>query len=53
MEKIALVTGSTNNIGKSIAETLAIRGYHVKVTSRHEEEAKSCTLYTTHRRPTR
>ncbi len=41
MEKIALVTGSTNNIGKSIAETLAIRGYHVIVTSRHEEEAKS------------
>jgi NAD(P)-dependent dehydrogenase (short-subunit alcohol dehydrogenase family) len=41
MKKTALVTGSTNNIGKSIAETLAIRGYHVIVTSRHEEEAKS------------
>jgi 3-oxoacyl-[acyl-carrier protein] reductase len=40
MEKIALVTGSTNNIGKSIAETLANRGYHVIITSRHEEEAK-------------
>jgi glucose 1-dehydrogenase len=40
MENIALVTGSTNNIGKSIAETLAHRGYYVIVTSRHEEEAK-------------
>jgi NAD(P)-dependent dehydrogenase (short-subunit alcohol dehydrogenase family) len=41
MKKTALVTGSTNNIGKSIAEALAIRGYHVKVKSRNEEEAKS------------
>jgi short-subunit dehydrogenase len=40
MKKTALVKGSTNNIGKSIAETLAIQGYHAIVTSRHEEEAK-------------
>jgi len=41
MEKIALVTGSTNNIGKAIAEVLAGQGFHVIVTSRHGEEAKS------------
>ncbi|HTY61345.1 MAG TPA: SDR family oxidoreductase [Acidobacteriota bacterium] len=40
MEKIALVTGSTNNIGKSIAETLAGRDFHVIITSRHEDEAR-------------
>ena len=40
MEKVALVTGSTNNIGKSIAEALANRDFHVIVTSRHEEEAR-------------
>jgi 3-oxoacyl-[acyl-carrier protein] reductase len=40
MEKIALVTGSTNNIGKAIAEVLAGQGFHVIVTSRHGEEAK-------------
>jgi NAD(P)-dependent dehydrogenase (short-subunit alcohol dehydrogenase family) len=41
MEKIALVTGSTNNIGKSVAEALARQDYHVIVTSRNEEEAKT------------
>jgi NAD(P)-dependent dehydrogenase (short-subunit alcohol dehydrogenase family) len=41
MEKVALVTGSTNNIGKSIAEALAKQQYHVVVTSRNEEEAKT------------
>ncbi|HME42834.1 MAG TPA: SDR family oxidoreductase [Syntrophorhabdales bacterium] len=41
MEKIALVTGSTNNIGKAIAEVLAIQGFHVIVTSRDAEEAKT------------
>jgi 3-oxoacyl-[acyl-carrier protein] reductase len=41
MEKTALVTGSTNNIGKAIAEVLARQEYHVIVTSRHEEEAKA------------
>jgi len=41
MEKVALVTGSTNNIGKAIAETLAGQGFHVIVTSRHGEEARA------------
>jgi len=41
MENIALVTGSTNNIGKAIAEMLAGHGYHVIVTSRNGEEAKA------------
>ena len=40
MEKIALVTGSTNNVGKGIAETLSREGYTVIITSRHGEEAK-------------
>ncbi len=40
MEKVALVTGSTNNVGKSIAETLSRDGYTVIVTSRHGNEAK-------------
>ncbi len=40
MNKVALVTGSTNNIGKAIAETLARRGFHVVITSRNEEEAR-------------
>ncbi len=41
MEKVALVTGSTNNIGKAIAEALAREGFLVIVTSRHGEEAKA------------
>jgi NAD(P)-dependent dehydrogenase (short-subunit alcohol dehydrogenase family) len=41
MEKVALVTGSTSNIGKAIAETLAENGFHVIVTSRHEAEARA------------
>ena len=40
MERIALVTGSTNNIGKAIAEVLSREGYHVIITSRNEGEAK-------------
>jgi NAD(P)-dependent dehydrogenase (short-subunit alcohol dehydrogenase family) len=40
MEKVALVTGSTHNVGKGIAETLSRDGYTVVVTSRHESEAK-------------
>jgi len=40
MERVALVTGSTSNIGKAIAERLSEHGFHVIVTSRHEEEAK-------------
>ncbi len=41
MERVALVTGSTSNVGKAIAETLSREGYHVIVTSRHEGEAKA------------
>jgi NAD(P)-dependent dehydrogenase (short-subunit alcohol dehydrogenase family) len=41
MGKTALVTGSTSNIGKAIAETLSRQGFHVVVTSRNEEEARS------------
>ena len=41
MKKVALVTGSTNNIGRSIAEVLAGQGFHVVITSRNEEEAKA------------
>jgi len=40
MEKIALVTGSTSNIGKAIAETLSRDGYHVIITSRNEQECR-------------
>ncbi len=40
MENIALVTGSTNNIGRAVAETLSREGYHVIITSRHGEEAR-------------
>jgi NAD(P)-dependent dehydrogenase (short-subunit alcohol dehydrogenase family) len=40
MSATALVTGSTSNIGKAIAERLATDGYHVIVTSRHGEEAE-------------
>jgi glucose 1-dehydrogenase len=40
MEKIALVTGSTNNVGKGIAERLSQDGFLVIITSRHENEAK-------------
>jgi NAD(P)-dependent dehydrogenase (short-subunit alcohol dehydrogenase family) len=41
MAKTALVTGSTSNIGKAIAETLSRQGFHVIVTSRNEEEART------------
>lgn len=41
MEKITLVTGSTNNMGKAIAEVLAGKGYHVIITSRNEDEART------------
>ena len=39
-DKIALVTGSTNNIGLEIARALAREGAKVVVHSRHEDEAK-------------
>ena len=38
--KIALVTGSTNNIGLEIARAFAREGARVVVHSRHEEDAK-------------
>jgi len=41
MEKVALVTGSTHNMGKAIAGTLSQDGYLVIVTSRHEDEART------------
>lgn len=40
-EKVALVTGSTVNIGRGIAQQLAKDGYKVVVTSRNEAEAQS------------
>ena len=40
MERIALVTGSTNNVGKGIAEALSKGGFTVIVTSRHENDGK-------------
>jgi NAD(P)-dependent dehydrogenase (short-subunit alcohol dehydrogenase family) len=40
MEKVALVTGSTNNVGKGIAEGLSKDGFTVIITSRHGNEAK-------------
>jgi NAD(P)-dependent dehydrogenase (short-subunit alcohol dehydrogenase family) len=40
MERVALVTGSTNNVGKGIAERLSKDGFLVIVTSRHGDEAK-------------
>lgn len=41
MADVALVTGSTSNIGRAIAERLASDGYHVIVTSRDEAEAEA------------
>jgi NAD(P)-dependent dehydrogenase (short-subunit alcohol dehydrogenase family) len=38
--KIALVTGSTHNIGLSIARAFAREGAKVIVHSRHEEDAR-------------
>lgn len=40
-DKIALVTGSTNNIGLGIAYAFAREGAKVVVHSRHEKEAKT------------
>jgi glucose 1-dehydrogenase len=40
MSKVALVTGSTSNVGKGIAEGLSRDGFLVIVTSRHEDEAR-------------
>ncbi|HSK29115.1 MAG TPA: SDR family NAD(P)-dependent oxidoreductase [Candidatus Limnocylindria bacterium] len=38
--KVALVTGSTHNIGLAIARALAREGATVVVHSRHQEDAK-------------
>ncbi len=37
----ALVTGSTSNIGKAVAERFARDGFDVVVTSRHVDEARA------------
>jgi NAD(P)-dependent dehydrogenase (short-subunit alcohol dehydrogenase family) len=39
VDNIAVVVGSTSNIGKAIAERLSRDGYRVVVTSRHGDEA--------------
>ena len=39
-DKIALVTGSTHNIGLGIARAFAREGAKVVIHSRHEEDAK-------------
>lgn len=41
MTDIAVVIGSTSNIGRAIAEGLSADGYHVVVTSRHGDEART------------
>ena len=38
-EKVAVVTGGTGYLGKSIAEGLAEMGAHVFITSRYEDKA--------------
>jgi len=45
MERIALVTGSTNNVGKAIAEDLSKNGFTVIVTSRHDKDAKEVAAH--------
>jgi NAD(P)-dependent dehydrogenase (short-subunit alcohol dehydrogenase family) len=39
MDSVAVVTGSTSNVGKGIASALANDGYYVVVTSRNGDEA--------------
>ena len=39
--KVAIVTGSTKGIGKSIAEVFSQKGAHVVVTSRNLSFAKA------------
>ena len=40
-DKIALITGSTNNIGLEVVRTFAREGATVIVNSRHQQEAKT------------
>ena len=49
MGKIALVTGSTNNVGKGIAESLSSDGFTVIITSRHENEASEVAEHLPHK----
>ncbi len=49
MEKVALVTGSTSNVGKGIAGALSADGYTVVVTSRHENEARDVAAALPHK----
>ncbi len=48
MEKIALITGATHNVGKSIAETLSREGYLVIVTSNLGNEARDVATHLPH-----
>ncbi|MCJ7606179.1 MAG: SDR family oxidoreductase [Dehalococcoidales bacterium] len=41
MQSVALVTGSTHNMGKAIAETLSADGHYVIITSRNADEASA------------
>lgn len=45
-KKIALVTGSSSGIGRGIAETLAIEGYHVAVNYFQDEQGARKTAET-------
>jgi len=45
MKRIALVTGSTNNVGKAIAEALSRDGFTVIVSSRHEKDAEDVATH--------
>jgi len=49
MEKIALVTGSTHNVGKGIAEGLSQEGCLVIITSRNGNEAKDVAEHLPHK----
>jgi short-subunit dehydrogenase len=41
MDKTAPVTEPTDDIGKALAEMLAVQGFHVIVISRNEKEARA------------
>ena len=50
MERIALVTGSANNVGKAIVETLSRDGFTVVVTFQHEKDAERVAVYLARKR---